>query len=515
MLELNHQVAVIVIGILTLLLVLLLFSIANARKKFARSQEELIRKNQQFKQQELDFIKKEYEKKFADLKAKSEAGFGEERAKTDRALSELEQHKEISRIAAGVSNEQAKKIHSFTEIANEFRNPLSNIIQSLEDLLAGAYGKIQGKTRRQLETTLRNSRHLLRFVDQFHDISHLQSGKMEIQRSKQDLVRFLREIVQTMIWYAEKRGINLNLETTVEEMEVYFDVRKMAEVFYHLLSNAFKFTEDDGKILISISELPAEELDTDEDSARISVRNSGPAISEEDIPHVFDFFHRSVDISRPRFGLSLVKELVSLHGGSIHARSEPGIGTEFTIFLPKGAIAAAASRDVPEDKTFDFSERARMELSALESEETKPRLKTPTNMIPGNSGSILIVEDNDSLRELLKGGLREFFTVREARNGIEALDKLRERKPDLIITDVMMPEMDGLDFCRTVKTDPEFSHVPVILITAKSTEGSRVEGMEAGADAYISKPFGFEELLRKIEFLTKPKTQQQTTLDHF
>src|SRR5262245_15592871 len=175
MFELNQQLATIVIVTLTLLLVLLLISLASARKKFARHQNELVKKNQQMKQQEVDHLKKEYDKKYADLKSKSEEAFGEERSKTDRAFSELEHHKEISRIAASVSNEQAKKIHSFTELANEFRNPLSNIIRSLEDLLAGAYGRIHGKTRRQLETTLRNSRHLLRFVDQFHDISHLQS----------------------------------------------------------------------------------------------------------------------------------------------------------------------------------------------------------------------------------------------------------------------------------------------------------------------------------------------------
>jgi two-component system sensor histidine kinase ChiS len=118
----------------------------------------------------------------------------------------------------------------------------------------------------------------------------------------------------------------------------------------------------------------------------------------------------------------------------------------------------------------------------------------------------LIVEDNDSLRELMKDGLREFYTITEAKNGMEALERAHELKPDLIITDVMMPEMNGLDFCRQVKKDPMLNQIPVILITAKSTEGGRIEGLEAGADAYISKPFGFEELLRKVEYLTKQAT---------
>ena len=503
MLEIVSQPSYFIICILSFFLLLLLLILLRTRASL-KGQLNTTVKNLQLRQSELESLRKEYEKRSGDLKDKAQAAFREERAKTDRALSELEHHKEISRIASGVSNEQAKKIQSFTEVATELRTPISNIMSSLEDLLAGEHGKVHGKTRRQLENTLTNARNLLRFVDQFHDISTLQAGKMEIKRRKKDIVQFLREIVQTFAWYAEKRGIQLNLETTVEKLEMNFDTKKMVEVFYHLLSNAFRFTEDSGKILISVAEMNSEDSDVDEDSARIKVRNSGTAIAEDELPTVFDIFQRSADPLRPRFGLSLVKELISLHGGSIHARGEEGIGTEFTIILPKG-VASAETEEL--DDTVDLAERARIELSTLDAEQNRKRerLRTPRGVVTSQSLNILIVEDNESLRDLLKSGLREFYRVQEAKNGVEALERMRDQKPDLIITDAMMPEMDGLTFCRTLKTDAASNQIPVILITANATEGGRIEAMEAGADAYISKPFGFEELLRKIEFFTKSK----------
>jgi signal transduction histidine kinase/ActR/RegA family two-component response regulator len=495
------------IAILALLLLVSLITQIRLRKQVEKLQREQLAKKPQpvkpVRRQDHELSRREVEKQIAELKAKFETAFAEERVKVDRALTELERQREISKIASTVSKEQAKKIQFFTELAQDFREPVYQLMRSMEEVLAGNYGKIPGRIRKQFETTLRNSRHLVRFANQFHDISHLQSGKMEITRSKQDLIRFVREIVQTVAWYAEKKKIDLKFETEVDELEAHFDVKKMAEVFYHLLSNAFKFTGENGKILIRVGQISADE-EFDEDSARISVRNSGKAIPEETLPYIFNPFQRS-DKNRPRFGLSLVKELVSLHGGSIQVRSEPDIGTEFTIVLPRGR---RTSQEVVESKAFDFSEQARMEISMLESDDQEPPKPAPNES--ALLGNILIVEDNDSLRELLKGGLREYYVIREAKNGVEAMEKVRELRPNLIISDVMMSEMDGLDFCRQVKRDPDLNQIPVILITAKSTETGRLEGFEAGADAYIAKPFGFEELLRKVEHLTKQSMQTKS-----
>ena len=501
MFEFGSSVYVALILILSVLLLAMLIERFKIPRTIERRTQELTQKLQQQHKQDLDLLKKQHELKMSAQQSKSQAAVSEERSKMDRALLDLEREREISKIASTVSNEQAKKIQFFTELAQEFRNPLTHIMESVEELLSGSYGKLQSKTRRQLELMLRNTRLLVRGMDLFHDISHLQSGKMEINRTRQGLVRFVREIVQTVAWYAEKKKIDLRLETQIEEVDMSFDAKKMAEVLYHLLSNAFKFTGPGGKIRIALSDVPGDE-EFEEDTVRISIRNSGQPIPEEEIPFLFDPFHRS-ERNRPRFGLSLVKELISKHGGSIHVRSEEDIGTEFSILLPKRRSIDA--EEGSEERPFDLSQRARMELSMLEFTEDSPDLEndSPRPASPPLAGRILIVEDSESLRELLKTGLRDYYSISEAQNGIEALQKVQELKPDLVITDLMMPGMDGLNFCRQMKADPALHQIPIILITAKSSETGRVEGLEAGADAYIAKPFGFEELLRKVEYLTK------------
>jgi signal transduction histidine kinase/CheY-like chemotaxis protein len=502
MFEFGAQLYVTVILILTVLLIGMLIERFKIPKQISKQVQAQTQRQQQQYKQEMDLLKKQHQKHTEALKAQAESAFAEDRTKTDRVLSELEREREISKIASTVSNEQIKKIQFFTDLAHEFRNPLSEIMESLEELLSGSYGKLQVKTRKQLEVMLRNTRILLRGMDLFHDVSHLQLGKMEIARTKQDLVRFLREIVQSVAWYAEKKKINLRLETHVDEVDIFFDAAKMAEVLYHLISNAFKFSGVDGKILISVSELPPNE-DTEEDAVQIKIRNNGKPIPEEEIPYLFDPFYRT-ERNRPRFGLTIVKELISQHGGTIRVRSEPDIGTEFTILLPKGRRLESGEEEAPPAKSYDLSQRAKMELSMLESEESRHFDDSDTPEAPAvAAGKILIVEDNRNLRELLKGGLREYYAVTEAENGMEALEKINEHRPDLIITDLMMPGLDGLNLCRQLKQDPAFSQIPIILITAKSPETGRIEGMEAGADAYIAKPFGLEELLRKIEQLTK------------
>jgi signal transduction histidine kinase/CheY-like chemotaxis protein len=501
MFEFSSQVYVTLILILTVLLIGMLIERFKIPKQINRQVQAQTQRQQQQYKQELDLLKKQHQKYLEAVKAQSESAFTEERKKGDRVLSELDREREISKIASTVSNEQVKKIQFFTDLAQEFRNPLSEIMESIEELLSGTYGKLQVKTRRHLELMLRNTRILLRGMDLFHDVSHLQLGKMEIVRTKQDLIRFLREIVQSVAWYAEKKKINLRLETHIEEAEIFFDTTKMAEVLYHLISNAFKFSGIDGKILISVSELPANE-ETEEDAVQIKVRNNGAAIPEEEIPYLFDPFYRA-ERNRPRFGLTIVKELISQHGGTIQVRSEPDIGTEFTIVLPKGRVTQSGEEEATAEKSYDLSQRAKMELSMLESEESRPFDDSETAVAPAVAGEILIVEDNRNLRELLKGGLREYYAVTEAQNGMEALEIMNTRRPDLIITDLMMPGLDGLKLCRQVKQDPALNQIPIILITAKSPETGRIEGMEAGADAYIAKPFGFEELLRKVEQLTK------------
>lgn len=454
---------------------------------------------------------KELNKKLADEKVKVDRVVTEERGKierllieekgrSERALSEVETQKEIARIAASISNEQANKLMVFANIAQEFRTPLTLITVPIENALNGKYGEIPASLREHLEAALGNVRHLSRLVSQFRDISRLQTGRMELKPQRRNLVSFLREIVGAFQPYASKRQIELSLRTTSESLDAYFDADKLEEVFYHLLSNAFRFTPQKGKVAISISEHPGEA--ENEDFLEIRIRDSGKGIPKADVPHLFDMLRKSedgqqVDEDRVAIGLSLVRELVSLHGGSIQVESEVGSGTEILILLPRGKshFSEQVADDMPDPSRM-------MPPPELEMPTAKPQKSAVTQNEVKKDQHILVVDDNPQIRQLLKECLQDEYHVSEANDGISALHQVRQTMPDLIISDVIMPGMDGFDLCRALKTDETFRKIPVILLTAKASELMRVEGMEAGADDYIPKPFSPNDLLEKIKKLS-------------
>jgi len=454
---------------------------------------------------------KELNKKLADETVKVDRVVAEERGKIERllieekgrsekALSEVEKQKEIARIAASISNEQANKLMVFANIAQEFRTPLTLITVPIENALNGKYGKIPTSLREHLEAALGNVRHLSRLVSQFHDISRLQTGRIELKPRRRNLVSFMREIVGAFQPYASKRQIELSLRTTSESLDTYFDADKMEEVFYHLLSNAFRFTPHKGKVAISMSEHPGEE--ENEDFLEIRIRDSGKGIPKADVLHLFDMLRKSedgeqVDEDRVAIGLSLVRELVSLHGGSIQVESEVGSGTEFQILLPRGR--SHFSEQVVDDTQ---DPKRMMPRPELEMPTAQRRKSAVIQNKAQKDQHILVVDDNPQIRQLLKECLQDEYLVSEADDGISALHQVRQTMPDLIISDVIMPGMDGFDLCRALKTDETFRKIPVILLTAKASELMRVEGMEAGADDYIPKPFSPNDLLEKIKKLS-------------
>lgn len=454
---------------------------------------------------------RELNKKLAEEKVKVDRIVSEERGKVERllieekargekALSEVEKQKEIARIAASISNEQANKLMVFANVAEEFRTPLTLITVPIENALNGRYGKIPTSLREHLEAALGNIRHLSRLVSQFHDISRLQSGRIQLKPQRRNLVVFMRDIVGAFQPYASKRQIELSFHTTSESLDSYFDADKMEEVFYHLLSNAFRFTPAKGMVAITVAERPGEE--GREDFMEIRVRDSGKGIPKSELPHMFDMLRKSedgpeVDEARVAVGLSLVRELVSLHGGSIQVESEVGSGTEFLILLPSGR---AHFGEQPADDTQD--PRRTLPRPGLEMPSPQRRKNTPSKLKGQKDQHILVVDDNPQIRELLKECLQDEYRVSEADDGKSALDQIKQTIPDLIISDVIMPGMDGFDLCRALKTDENFRKIPVILLTAKATELMRVEGMEAGADDYIPKPFSPNDLLEKIRKLS-------------
>lgn len=465
----------------------------------------------------LEMMERQYARNIAQKNAAGENALAAERQRlqnalnaekgnTENAFAELERQKEISRIAASISNEQAKKLVFFTDLAAEFHPPLLQIMTSLENILLGVHGRIQGKLKDELKATLRSARQLIRFMNQFHDISRLQTGKMELRVTNVDVVQLVRDIFESISWFAEKNKIELRVTSSKERIDAYCDREKIGEVLYHLLSNAFKFTPRNGKIAVHIED-DSPDLPEADDSFRLTVRNTGEAIPEEKIPYLFEMLPGpSTEHQKPRMGLSIVKELVSLHGGEIQVSSAPETGTRFSILIPKNRVSHMAQEEGSESRQVDLTQRARIELAVLESYDTKTRKKASMKPFPKQqeiNRSLLIVEDNEEVRQLLRGGLEDFFHVYEATNGKEALETANKFHPDLIITDILMPEMDGLDFLREIKSDQTFQNIPIILLTARTEPEVRQEGLEAGASAYISKPFRFEELLTKIRELIR------------
>ena len=409
------------------------------------------------------------------------------------------------------------KTRFFSNISHEFRTPLTLNIGPLENALTGVYGALNDTLRKQLEIMLRNSRRLLRLINQLLDLSKLESGRMELKVQPGNVVDFIEGIMLSFTAFTEKRGIDLRFEAEKEETTLYFDNQNLEKVFFNLLSNAVKFTPDGGCISVCIEEGPAEIGADIYEAVRVIVRDSGPGIPEGELPYIFDRFHQ-VDGAVHRIqegtgiGLSLVKELVELHGGVIEVDSEEGNGTTFTVTLPKGTAhfknAQVFKEAIPDG---DHPARGPMVEVAVLDEDESLHADVTGEEAPEEGDErpvILIVDDNPDIRAYVASCLREDYALYVGRDGRDGLEKARRHRPNLIISDVMMPVMNGYDLCRAVKGDETINHIPVILLTSKASVEDKITGLEAGADDYIAKPFSARELLARVQNLLRLREQQ-------
>ncbi len=393
-----------------------------------------------------------------------------------------------------------EKSRFFANISHEFRTPLT--------LILGPADKLNSKFRdeeiqKQTGIIKRNAGRLLDLINQLLDLSKLEAGKLELKASKSNIVSFLKGILMSFESVAEVKDITLTVVTEYEEVELYFDKEKMTKIITNLLSNAFKFTREGGQISVSIGSIGTE-------SVNIGIRDTGIGIPGEELPRLFDRFYQ-VDSSQKRehggtgIGLALTKELVELHYGTISVSSILGEGTEFMINLPAGrdhlrdyeivdsdeSAAPGAYIDEKEFISYNYDANAEIKFSSDDKE------------------IILVVEDNSDVREFIKDSLGEDFNIVEASNGEQGIRRAGQIIPDLIISDIMMPKVDGNEMSRVLKNDELTSHIPVILLTAKSDQQSRLEGLETGADDYITKPFDAEELRVRIKNLIRMRQKLQ------
>lgn len=378
------------------------------------------------------------------------------------------------------------KIKFFTNVSHEFRTPLTLMLTPLEGLLKTMQSNAEVKG--QLSLVHRNATRLLNLVTQLLDFKKMEVEDTGYNPERGDIVRFVREITHTFSDLSERRHIAYSFRSDSDSLYTMFDPEKMSRIMYNLLSNAFKFTPEQGRVVVTLAAVDIE----GEKKLEIRVADSGIGIPHEDQPKVFDRFFQHqlpshVVNQGSGIGLSITKEFVKLHAGTIRVESEEGMGSTFIIDLPLGQF----------DKPVE-SESGIQEQPLLGGPEV---VAEPEVQVDKAKPVLLIVEDNDEFREYMREKLGREYQVYEAPNGKAGHKLTLELIPDLIVSDVMMPEMDGMELCRLVKTDRRISHIPVILLTARAEDEQQLQGYETGADAYVTKPFRMDILMVRIKNL--------------
>lgn len=424
----------------------------------------------------------------------------------------LTQQREQLKFALEQERQEIRRVHEldllkvkfFTNVSHEFRTPLTLILTPIDRLIKKAADPDQ---LTQFQLIQRNGKRLMKLVNQLLDFKKLEVQELKFNPSEGDLVAFVREAVQSFSDLAEKKNITLQFHTSIDHFETLFDDDKLEKILFNLLSNSLKFTLDNGTISVKLDHQVSEAGSF----AEIQVSDTGIGIPQDKLDKIFEpFFQndlpKSIVNQGSGIGLALVKEFVRIHGGTIKVASEVDKGSTFTVLLPMADIRTLAAPGQAIVKTITPAGESPADPAFVHDENLRPGRKT-----------LLLVEDDDDVRFYLKDNLKFQYNIYEARNGAEGWAQVLTLQPDLIVSDIMMPELNGIDLCIKVKTDERVSHIPVILLTARSNEQQRLEGLKVGADDYITKPFNFEVLEARINNLLarQEKTQRsiRKTLD--
>lgn len=385
------------------------------------------------------------------------------------------------------------KLRFFTNISHEFRTPLTLIVSSLEMLMER--NDIQPLVYSKLVNIHRNTLRMKRLITELLDFRKQEQGYMQLKFSKQNIYSFLDEIYLSFKEYARSKHINLTFIKNEEHLELWFDVVQFEKVIYNLLSNAFKYTKADGTITISVEQHV--------NSVVIMISDSGVGISESQVDRIFERFYQ-VDSTMAEqkgtgIGLALSKGIVEAHQGAVSVRSKEGQGSTFIVELPldDNHITDSQKIQTPDIDVSCISELT-MYGDAVLGEISDDIIDVGEDSI---QTKILIVEDNEELRELLVRLFSKVYTVCSAQDGEEGLEKTKELQPDIVLSDIMMPKMSGIEMCRKIKTNFETSHIPVILLTAQTAEEYTIQGLKMGADDYITKPFNVKHLYMRCNNL--------------
>ena len=418
---------------------------------------------------------------------------------------EKEKNEEVNRI----------KLEFFTNISHEFRTPLTLIKGPLEYLQKKGESLDSKKVQEQYNLMHKNTDYLLRLVNQLLDFRKLDRGKMNLILGEANLVAFLKEVGEPFQFLSFKKNINFQILSELKEINCWFDMDAIEKIINNLLSNAFKFTPNNSSIKVEIIDgkdfisPKREEIPNIENSVIIKVSDTGPGIPSHRIKHIFERFYVEVGSKRMKtsegtgIGLSFTKNLVELHKGGIDVESEIDKGTTFYIWLPKNKeaylnVEGVSFYEQEESKTFISQVNAESHAVGVLDEIVDQNLSRSRSKLP----LLLVVDDNPDIRAFVKQGLGDKFEIYEAENGQKGLELANKLMPNIVITDILMPIMDGIEFCDKLKTAQETSHIPVVMLTAKTSNEWEIEGLKTGADAYIRKPFDMDVLeLRLLNIL--------------
>lgn len=399
-----------------------------------------------------------------------------------------EQRDQLISLSKQLEEATHAKLVFFTNVSHDFRTPLTLVADPIEQLLADS--SLKDRQRSLLKIAHKNVSILLRLVNQILDFRKYENGKMELSLTTIDLREQLLEWSQGFQTLAHKKHVhfNVNIEENADFV-MLLDTEKMERVYFNLLSNAFKYTPENGVIAATLSLVQRPKGV----SVLLVVSDTGTGISTQHIQHIFDRFYK-IDINHSSgsgIGLALVKAFVEMHGGNIVVESMVGKGTVFTVEIPV---------QKPEGEEIQLNKESYIRLQTI-LEELSDAEEEEVLESDGGKESVLVIDDNKDIREYIKSMLADKYVVIEAENGSIGLRKALKYVPSVVVCDVLMPEMDGLECCKRIKSEIQTSHIPVMLLTACALDEQRVEGFECGADSYIAKPFNSQLLLARIQNL--------------
>ena len=390
------------------------------------------------------------------------------------------------------------KSEFFTNIAHEFRTPLSLILIPLEGLMGTS--EVPGILRKRISTAYKNADQMKRLVNELLDFNKLEAGNLRLNVQHGELVEFITETSSAFYEMAAKRQIKFSVCADASLIWGWFDREKLERIIFNLLSNAFKFTADEGEINLRVS--TKDSTNSDGNTYRcveLTIEDNGIGILPEELPRIFEKFYQAKSCSKVSspgtgIGLSFTKALVELHHGTISAESIPDRATRFSILFPIDATAYHLENNIATPALRDVIVVNKDEVDSLLSENSLQDVDD----ISAEKARILVVEDNPELRNYLVAELRAEFSVMEAADGEEGHEISLRESPDLIISDIMMPRKDGIEFCRAVKSDLTTSHIPFVLLTAKATVEDQIKGVATGAHLYVPKPFSIRYLMAHV-----------------